>query len=182
MAYVMAAPELMEAAATELATIGSTLNAARTAAAAPTLAVLPAAADEVSASIAHLFSGHAVDYQKLAGEAAAFHEQFVQRLTASAGSYASAEAANVSWLQPLSAGADVIASIPVLGPLFNSIMGYWNSLLLATSGFLTLIVSDPELLLVLPLVLLLAPFAVLASILGAAVLLVGFGLVAPLLS
>ena len=46
-------------------------------AAAPTVALIPAAADEVSASIAHLFSQHAQDYQALAGQAAVFHEQFV---------------------------------------------------------------------------------------------------------
>jgi hypothetical protein len=67
MSYVIAATEMMTAAATDLATIGSNLSAAHTAAAAPTVAVLPAAADEVSASIAHLFSAHAQNYQALAG-------------------------------------------------------------------------------------------------------------------
>ncbi len=56
MPAVIAAPELMAQAATDLATIGSTVNAAHMAAAPPTLSVLPAAADEVSASIAHLFN------------------------------------------------------------------------------------------------------------------------------
>ena len=56
MSYVIAAPEMMTSAATDLATIGSDLSAAHTAATAPTLALIPAAADEVSASIAHLFS------------------------------------------------------------------------------------------------------------------------------
>jgi hypothetical protein len=41
MPYVIAAPEIMTSAATDLATIGSNLSAAHTAAAAPTLAVLP---------------------------------------------------------------------------------------------------------------------------------------------
>ena len=70
MAYVIATPEIMTSAATDLATIGSNVSAAHTAAAASTLAVLPAAADEVSASIAQLFSQHAADYQALAAEAA----------------------------------------------------------------------------------------------------------------
>ncbi|MGB9224655.1 PE family protein, partial [Mycobacterium sp.] len=56
MSLLIAAPESMTAAATDLANIGSALNAAHTAAATPTVAVIPAAADEVSASIAHLFS------------------------------------------------------------------------------------------------------------------------------
>jgi len=110
MSYVIAAPEMMTAAATDLATIGSDLSAAHTAAAASTVGLIPAAADEVSASIAQLFSQHAADYQALAARATAFHEQFVQHLTASARSYAGAEAANVSLLQPLTAGAGSIGS------------------------------------------------------------------------
>jgi hypothetical protein len=113
LSYVIAAPEMIAAAATDLATIGSTLNAAHAAAAAPTVAVMPAAADEVSASIARLFSRHAQDYQALAGQAAAFHEQLMQRLNVSAGSYASAEAANASSLQVLSASASSYASTNV---------------------------------------------------------------------
>jgi hypothetical protein len=65
MAYVITAPEMMASAATDVATIGSNVSAAHTSAAASTLAVLPAAADEVSASIAQLFSQHAADYQAL---------------------------------------------------------------------------------------------------------------------
>jgi hypothetical protein len=107
---VIAAPELINTAATDLANIGSNLSAAHTAAATPTTGVIPAAADEVSAGIAHLFSAHAQDYQALAGRAAAFHQQFMQNLTASAGSYASAEAANASLLQPLNAVAGSLTS------------------------------------------------------------------------
>jgi hypothetical protein len=110
MSSVTAAPELIRTAATDLANIGSNLSAAHTAAAAPTTGVVPAAADEVSAGIAHLFSAHAQDYQALAGRAAAFHQQFMQNLTASAGSYAAAEAANAAVLQPLNAVAASVAS------------------------------------------------------------------------
>ena len=105
MSYVIAAPEMMATTATDLAAVGSNLSVAHVAAAAPTVAVIPAAADEVSASIAHLFSGYAQGYQALAGQAAVFHEQFVQNLTAGAGSYAAMEAANASSLQPLNAPA-----------------------------------------------------------------------------
>src|SRR5262249_46963818 len=63
--------------------------------------VIPAAADEVAASIAHLFSGYGQDHQKLAGQAAAFHAQFAQNLTKSAASYASAEDAIAAFLQNL---------------------------------------------------------------------------------
>jgi PE family len=105
MSSVIATPDLIAAAATDLAAIGSTVSAAHMTAAARTVAVIPAAADEVSAGIAHVFSVHAQDYQGLAGQAAAFHEQFVQHLTASAGSYASTEAANAAVLQASSANA-----------------------------------------------------------------------------
>ena len=104
MSYVVAAPDMMTSAATDLANIGSTLDEAHRAAALTTQGVAPAAADEVSVSIAHLFSRHAQDYQALAGQAAAFQQQFVQNLKTSAASYASAEDAIVSLLQGLQTG------------------------------------------------------------------------------
>jgi hypothetical protein len=111
MSAVIAAPEVMVSAATDLATIGSTLSAAHLTAALPTRVVPSAAADEVSTGVAHLFSQHAQDYQALAGQAAAFHEHFVQRLAASAASYAGAEAANVAVLQPFNAIASSIGAL-----------------------------------------------------------------------
>jgi hypothetical protein len=103
---------MFAAAAADLATIDSSLRVAHTAAAAPTVALVPAAADEVSVSIAHLFSQHAEDNQAVARQAAAFHEQFIQNLNASAHSYASTEAANTSSLRSLDAstGSDVSAN------------------------------------------------------------------------
>jgi hypothetical protein len=115
MSLVTAAPELITVAATDLANIGSTISAAHLVAATPTVAVIPAAADEVSSGIAHLFSQHAQEYQALAGQAAAFHEQFVQQLTSSAGSYAGAEAANAGLLQPLAASAASVAAAATPG-------------------------------------------------------------------
>jgi hypothetical protein len=58
MSYVIADPEMMTAAAADLATIGSNVDAAHMVAAARTTSVIPAAADEVSAGIAQLFSSH----------------------------------------------------------------------------------------------------------------------------
>jgi hypothetical protein len=101
MSYVIAAPELMTAAAGDLAGIGSSLSEAHAAAAIHTVALVPAAADEVSAGVAHLFSGYAEDFHGLAGRAAAFQEQFVGHLKAGAGSYAAAEGVNASLLRPL---------------------------------------------------------------------------------
>ena len=94
MAYVIAAPEMMTAAAADLATIGSDLSAAHAAAAAPSVALTPAAADEVSALTAAQFANHAQMYQAVSAQAAAMHEMFVRVLSASAGSYATTEAAN----------------------------------------------------------------------------------------
>ncbi|BBZ48970.1 PE family protein [Mycobacterium heidelbergense] len=121
MSAVIAAPELIAEAATDLAAIGSTVSVAHMVAVGPTAAVLPAAADEVSASIAHVFSLHAQDYQALAGQAVVFHEQFVQHLTASAGSYASAEVANAASFGPLAAIGSAAASTigAVQGPVLN---------------------------------------------------------------
>ena len=96
MSFVVAVPDVLGTAATDLSNIGSTISAANSAAATQTTAVLAAAEDEVSVAIASLFSGHAQAYQALGAQAAAFHDQFVQALTAGAGSYLSAEAANVA--------------------------------------------------------------------------------------
>ncbi len=109
MSYVIAVPEMMTAAAADLGNIGSTLIEEHAAAAAQTIALVPAAADEVSVGIAHLFSGYAEDFHGLASRAAAFQQQFVQNLKTSALSYASVEDAIASFLQGLitSAGSFV---------------------------------------------------------------------------
>src|ERR1700741_2138469 len=96
MSSLIAAPELITTAATDLANIGSTLNAAHAAAATQTTGMLAAAEDEVSAAVAAVFSAHGQGFQALSAQAAAFHAQFVQALTEGAGSYVSAEAANVA--------------------------------------------------------------------------------------
>jgi hypothetical protein len=96
MSFVVAAPEVLGSAATDLASLGSTIQAANGAAAAQTTGVLVAAEDEVSAAVAAVFSAHGEGFQALGAQAAAFHDQFVQALTAGARSYVSAEAANVA--------------------------------------------------------------------------------------
>ena len=84
MSYLVAAPEFLVSAASDLEGIRSMLGAAHAAAAAPTAAVLAAGADEVSSAIASLFSGHGQAYQALSAQAATFHQQFVQALSAGA--------------------------------------------------------------------------------------------------
>jgi hypothetical protein len=103
MSYVSVAPDSMMVAAADLETIASALDEAHRLAAPATLALSPAAADEVSVGIAQLFSQHAQDYQVVAREAAASQEQFVQNLAASTSMYASAEDVIASLLQSLDA-------------------------------------------------------------------------------
>ncbi|WP_276010745.1 PE family protein, partial [Mycobacterium bohemicum] len=98
MTFLTTTPDILATAATDLAGIGSTLDAAHAAAAAPTTAILAAAQDEVSTEIAAVFSWYAIEYQYLGRNAAAVHAQFVEALEAAAGSYAGAEAASASVL------------------------------------------------------------------------------------
>ena len=114
MSYVIAAPEMMTAVAGDLGHIGSTLIEEHTAAAASTVGLVPAAGDEVSAGVAHLFSRYAADFHGLAGRAAVFHEQFVHQLSAGAHSYAGAEAVNVSYLLWLAQNASLYKAVQYL--------------------------------------------------------------------
>ncbi|MDC9005932.1 PE family protein [Mycobacterium marinum] len=121
MSDVMVAPELVAAAANDYAKIGVLLGEAHAAAAASTVELLPAAADEVSAGIAHLFSEHAEDYQKVASQAAAFHDRFAAQVNASAGGYASAEAANAVSLHALFDNPHLV--VVAAGTVANALSG-----------------------------------------------------------
>jgi hypothetical protein len=111
MSHLLVAPEFLASAATDLAGIGSALNAANAAAALRTTGLLAAAEDEVSAAVAALFAGHAQEYQALSAQVSAFHQQFVQSLTASGESYAAADAV-------AAAAADTRITVPGAGPLY----------------------------------------------------------------
>ena len=117
MSYVIAVPDTLAAAAADVASIGSSINAAHSAAAAPTTAVVAAAGDEVSAAISSLFSGYGKEFQALSARAAEVHAQFVQTMNGAGGAYAAAEAAGAT---PLQAAQAMVKSaqfqIPV-GPL-----------------------------------------------------------------
>jgi hypothetical protein len=97
---VVAVPDLMSTAANELAQLGSTLDIARLTAAAPTVSLLPAAADEVSAGIANLMSTHALAFQAVVQSASTFHQQFTHNINAAAASYSSAESGIAATLTP----------------------------------------------------------------------------------
>jgi hypothetical protein len=128
MSFVIAAPDLVMTAASELASIGSAINAANAAAGATTTGVVAAAADEVSTQLAVLFGAPAQSYQALSARAAAFHDQFVRALKAGAGTYAGTEAANASPLQTLeqdvlgviNAPTEALLGRPLIGDGTNS--------------------------------------------------------------
>lgn len=94
MAYVSTAPAAIAAAATQLEGIGNSFSAESSAAAGPTTALAPAGSDEVSALQAGVFSTYGQLYQTVSAQAQAIHQQFVNTLQSSSGSYADTEAAN----------------------------------------------------------------------------------------
>ncbi|MBW0019558.1 MAG: PecA family PE domain-processing aspartic protease [Mycobacterium sp.] len=112
MSFVIATPETMTTAATNIAGIGSLLTTANKSAAASTTGVVAAAGDEVSAAVASFFSNHAELYQALGAQAAAFNTQFAQALTGAGGAYAAAEAASTSPLEALEQDVLTIVNLP----------------------------------------------------------------------
>ena len=96
MSFVTTQPELLTAAAANLAGIGSSMSSLNAAAAQPTTGVLPAAADEVSVLTALQLAAHGELYQAVSAQAAAIHQMFVATLAGSGESYAVAEAANAA--------------------------------------------------------------------------------------
>lgn len=113
MAFVLATPQALTNAASNVADIGSSLNAATTSAAEQTSSLPAAAADEVSAAVAALFSSHGQEFQKLSAEAANFHDKFTQALASGADAYSTAEA-NIA--KTLTGGAGSIAPAAAAGP------------------------------------------------------------------
>jgi hypothetical protein len=109
MSFVIAGPDYVTVAATDLANVGSMISQAKSAAAGPTSTVLAAGADEVSAGIAALFSARGHAFQALGAQAESFHQQFVQLLNGGAAQYALAEAANTNFLQTVE--QDVLGAI-----------------------------------------------------------------------
>jgi hypothetical protein len=96
MSFVITQPEMLAAAAGNLQGIGSGVSAENAAAAAPTMGVVPAAADQVSALTAAQFAAHGSLYQTVSAQAAAVHEMLVNTLHVSSGSYAATEVANAA--------------------------------------------------------------------------------------
>ncbi|WP_186243506.1 PE family protein, partial [Mycobacterium simulans] len=117
MSSVYVVPELMAAATANLTSIGSSLSAAAAVAAAPTTGIAVAAQDEVSAAIAAWFGSYGRVYQALHAQASEYHNQFVQTLNTSIGSYVSAEAANAeqNLLRAINAPTQTLLGRPLIG-------------------------------------------------------------------
>ncbi|WP_415624238.1 PE family protein, partial [Mycobacterium intermedium] len=110
--FVFVTPEVLGTVSADLNAIGSAISSANGTAARSTTSALAAAQDEVSVAISRVFEDYAGEYQALSGQAALFHERFVQTLTSGAGLYATAEAASAD---PLTA---LVGELQGLG-LFN---------------------------------------------------------------
>ncbi|ORW32527.1 hypothetical protein AWB91_11330 [Mycobacterium paraense] len=120
MSFVNVVPEALGTAAADLAGIGSTLEVAHAAAAAPTTGIVAAADDEVSAAIAAVFSAQGKAFQALGAQAAAFHAQFLRAVVGGAESYAGAEAAAASLVrQAVNAPASAAGTSFIMGGTFN---------------------------------------------------------------
>ena len=96
MSFVTTQPEALASAAAELDSIGAAMEAGDASVATPTTAIIPAAADQVSALTAAQFSAQGQLYQAVSAQALAVHEMFVTALATSATTYAATEVANAA--------------------------------------------------------------------------------------
>ncbi|WP_205875447.1 PE family protein [Mycobacterium camsae] len=94
MSYLVTTPDWVTAAAGDLASIGSSLQATTTAASALTTGIAAAAADEVSATVAHVFGSFGEEFKAVSAQASSYYADFVRLLGGSATAYLNAEIAN----------------------------------------------------------------------------------------
>jgi hypothetical protein len=121
---LLVTPESLASAAADVESIGSTLDAAHAAAAAPTTGLIAAGADEVSAAVAALFAKYGKEFQAFGARANAFQQRFARALSGGAEAYRAAEALNASPLRPLiGTGANGTAASPMAANLATLIMG-----------------------------------------------------------
>src|ERR1700742_855626 len=109
MSFVIAVPDVVEAAAQDLAGIRSALDEVTQAIVAPTTGLVPAANDEVSTAIASLFGNFGQEYQALNAEVGAFHNAFVTTLSGGAAAYLETELSTVGTL--LSGGGSGLVNL-----------------------------------------------------------------------
>lgn len=96
MSFVTTKPDMLASATGNLVGIGSAISAANAAAATPTIGLIAATTDEVSAQTATQFSAHASLLSPVSTQPAAIHDQLAGAIGASAGSYAATKAANAT--------------------------------------------------------------------------------------
>src|ERR1700761_4365376 len=94
MSLLKTQPAAISAAASQLEGVGTSFATESAGAATSTTDVVPAASDEVSILQAGVFSTYGQLYQSVSAQAQAIHQQFVQLLNQSSGSYQQTEAAN----------------------------------------------------------------------------------------
>jgi hypothetical protein len=94
MSFVTALPEGIGTAASALTSIGTEVVAGNAAGAAPTLGVVPPAAEPASALLAAAFGTHAGVYQVTQAIGSVVHAMFAATMGASAATYAGTEALN----------------------------------------------------------------------------------------
>jgi hypothetical protein len=124
MSFLTVAPQQVEAAARDLADIRSLVEEASSSAAGPTTAVLPAAADEISAAMSAMFDKFGQDFQWLGARAQALHAEFVKVVNAAAGAYAVTEAASAertaaTAINGSAAAAQSVSAAGLLGGLLG---------------------------------------------------------------
>ena len=144
MSFVKTLPESLATAAGQLEGIGNSMAAENAAAAAPTTGLPPAAADEVSALQAGIFSTFGQLYQTVSAQAQAIHQQFVNLLGTSAGSYGQTEAANqvAAGSTPLS-GLGSLLNGSGLGSLFGGSSSSSGPLTTAATNFTSWLSNTP---------------------------------------
>jgi hypothetical protein len=138
MAFVNTQPAAIAAAATQLEGIGNSFAAESAGAATSTTDVVPAASDEVSILQAGVFSTYGQLYQSVSAQAQAIHQQFVQLLNQSSGSYQETEAANqagaaANSLSNATSGASSAAGTAATDPI-ESLATFINGISSALSG------------------------------------------------
>ena len=138
MSFLTAVPAELAAAAAQLGAIGSALAAQNAGAAAPTTAIAPAAADQVSILQSGIFTAYGALYQQIAAEAQAIQEQFVQTLGLSSGTYEASEAANAV-AASLPSGVGSAAATAASSPVDN----FLNTVSTLMGGPLTSIGGQP---------------------------------------
>jgi hypothetical protein len=126
MAFVNATPAAIAAAATQLEGIGNSFTTESSAAAGSTTSIAPAAADEVSALQAGVYSTYGQLYQTVSAEATAIHQQFVTLLQSTSGTYQATESANnigagANALSSAGSGAGSAAASPAASPIAGGI-------------------------------------------------------------